>query len=320
MTQRARRIIFSVAILFFILATPLILLYAWGYSFDWQTRRVALTGGLYLKSQPDDAKIYLNNKPKGETNTLVRRLAPKEYQVKIVKDGFHPWTKRLKVESKIVTDARNILLIPLEPKAEIINEVLPNDFSLQDFITPDKPNSVFYIQTPSYILYKTDQDNSFQEQISLNPLPSDRQYEILVSNNERVAVLDDQGQLYLLNQDSRDFDPISQEVKGMEFTNDNDKLLYFTNSEIWIYFLENTNKELITRFSQEIKQSVWYQKTNQHILCLVGGSIKMIELDGRDERNSVDVLRLNIDQIAYNPENEGIYFIRENKLSSILLK
>ena len=46
----------------------------------------------------------------------------------------------------------------------------------------------------------------------------------------------------------------------------------------------------------------------------------MIELDSRDERNSVDVLRLDIDQIAYNPENEGIYFIRGNRLSSILLE
>jgi len=320
MTQQARRIIFSITILLFAVATPLILLYAWGYSFDWQTKRIALTGGLYLKSTPDDAKIYLNDKLSGETNTLVRRLAPKEYQVKIVKDGFHPWTKKLKVESKIVTDARNILLIPFEPKVEIVNEVLPENFSLQDFISQNESDSIFYIQVPSYILYKTDQNNSFQEQISLNPLPSNRQYQIFVSDNQMVAVLDDQGQLYLLNQDSRNFDSISQKVKGVEFTNDNDKLLYFTTSEIWIYSLTNANKELITRSSQEIKQSIWYQKTNQHILCLIGNNVKIIELDGRDERNSVDVLRLDIDQIAYNPDNEGIYFIRENKLSSISLE
>lgn len=319
MTQRARRIIFSITILLFVVATPLILLYAWGYSFDWQTRRIALTGGLYLKSTPDDAKIYLNDKLKGETNTLVRRLAPKEYQVKIVKDGFHPWAKRLKVESKIVTGARDILLIPLEPKVEIINEVLPNDFSLQDFISPDKLNNIFYIQTPSYILYKTDHNNSFQEQISLNPLPNNRQYEIFASNNERIAVLDDQGQLYLLNQDSRNFDLISQNVEDIEFSNDNNRILYFTTSEIWIYFLENANKELITRSSQEIRQSVWYQKTNQHILYLVGDNLKIVELDGRDERNMVDVLELDIDQIAYNPKNEGIYFIKGNRLSSISL-
>jgi len=320
MTQRARQIIFSVAILVFVVATPLLLLYAWGYSFDWQTKRIALTGGLYLKSTPDDAKIYLNNKPRGETNTLVRRLAPKEYQVKITKDGFHPWSKKLKVESKIVTSARDIILIPLEPKVEIINEMLPEDFSLQDFISPDKSNSVFYIQTPSYILYKTDQNNSFQEQISLNPLPNDKRYKIFASNNEKIALLDDQGQLYLFNQDSRNFDPISQDVKGVEFTNDNNKLLYFTASEIWVYSLTNADKELITRFSQEINQAIWYQKTNQHILCLVGGSVKIIELDDRNERNTVDILKLEIDQIAYNPENEGLYFIRESKLSSISLE
>ena len=87
-----------------------------------------------------------------------------------------------------------------------------------------------------------------------------------------------------------------------------------------IYYLTNADKELITRFSQEINQAIWYQKTNQHILCMVGGTVKIIELDGRDERNTVDVLRLDIDQIAYNPENKGIYFIRENKLSSISLE
>ncbi len=320
MTKRTRRIILAATTLFFILAVPLLLLYAWGYSFDWQKKRLVLTGGLSLKSSPK-AKVILNDKPRGETPVFIKRLLPKEYQIVITKEGYYSWQKKLRIESKLVTEARNILLVPTNPKLEIVDQELTAGFSLEEFLNPEEPDNIFYIQKPSYILYKTDQANSFQEQISLTPLPSNQQYEILVSPNEQIALLNDDHQLYLLNQETRTFELISQNIQGAQFSNDNQKLLYFSPSEIWVCYLgESNNKELITRLSQEIEKALWYGQADQHIIFVVNQQIKIIELDGRDQRNTMDIIKMTVDQIGYNPADKKIYFVKGNELLRISLE
>ncbi len=321
MTFRTRRIILFGTILFFIVVAPTALLYSYGYSFDWQNKKVVLTGGFYFESFPKKAKVYLNDKPKQETPVFIKRLLPKEYQVKIIKQGYHPWQKKLRIESKLVTEAKNILLIPLNPEIKIANEALPIDFSLEEFIQTKKSDNIFYIQEPSYILYKTDAENSFQEQISLTSLPVNHQYQIFVSINEQIAVLDENKQLYLLNPKTKAFQLVNENVQGLQFSNDN-KLLYFTPSEIWVYYLnrENNKQELITRLSQEIKQAIWYDKTNQHIIFSVGQNIKITELDSRNGRNTNDLIKLDFNQIAYDKETELLYLVKKEQLLSISLK
>jgi len=327
MTQRIRRIILIGAVLFFVLITPIILLYAWGYSFDWQNKKVVLTGGLYLKSVPKKAEVYINNQIQKEiTPTFIKRLLPKEYQIKITKQGYHSWQKNLEVESKIVTEAKNIVLIPFNPEIEIVNEVdreLPVNFSLKEFIQTES-NTVFYINQPSRILYKTDKENSFQEQISLTPLPSNHQYEVFASSNEQFAVLDEINQLYLLNPQTKNFQLISQDVQDIQFSTDNQKLLYYTPFEIWIHHLRESeqiadNKELITRLSQKIKQAVWY-KTSEHIIFSTQENIKIVELDNRGDRNIINITKLKAQEIGYSIKDEKLYFIQDNQLLSISLE
>jgi len=327
MTRRVRRLLLISVVLFFILATPSVLLYAWGYSFDWQEKRPILTGGLYLASTPKKSKAYLNNELKAkETPAFIKRLLPRDYQVRVIKEGYHPWQKKLRVESKLVTEARNILLIPEQPSLEIVKEKLPGDFSLTEFLSPEESNIVFYIQEPSYILYKTDQLDSFNEQISLVPLPANHQYQIFNSTNEKIAVLDEGNQLYYLNPNTRAFELLAENVQGIQFSSDNKKLLYYTSNEIWIYFLEDTfvqpnkkagQKELITRLSQEIQKAIWY--SNEHIVFTTDQAVKIIELDDRDYRNTVDLFNWSVNQIAYADKDKKIYLVRGEKLLSTSL-
>ncbi|MFH1551483.1 MAG: PEGA domain-containing protein [bacterium] len=321
MTHRARRVFLCATILFFILATPSVLLYAWGYTFDWESKKLVLTGGIYLKSIPKKAKVELDNKITKETPVFIKRLLPKYYQIKVSKQGFHSWQKKLKIESKLVTEVKNILLIPLNPEIEVINENIPINFSLKEFLSQKESNDIFYIQIPSYILYKTDKNNSFQEQISLTPLPQNQTYEIFASKDKRIAVLSNTNQLYLLNPETKIFELISQDVKGVRFSDNNKKMLYFTDSEIWIHFLQDKDsKEMITRISQKIKQAIWYGVTNEHIIFTTDKEMKIIELDNRNEKNTVDILKSNIQEIAYNNEDESIYFIKEKELLKMSLK
>ncbi|MBL7053318.1 MAG: PEGA domain-containing protein [Candidatus Portnoybacteria bacterium] len=318
MTNKTRKIILLTVTLFFILLAPIILLYAWGYSFDWQSKKPVLTGGIYLKSIPKKAEVYINNEPQKEaTPTFIERLLPKEYQIRVTKEGFHSWEKTLKVESKIVTEAKNILLIPINLEIKTVNSELILELSEESI-------NIFYIQEPSYILYKTDKNNSFQEQISLTPLSNNYKYEIFTSANEQIVVLDEKNQLYLLNQETKNFELISQNVQGIQFSYDNRKLLYFTPSEIWIYHLEGPGKiedkkELITRVSQNIKQAIWY-KTNEHIIFSIGENIKIVELDNRSDRNIINLIKLKVEKMIYSQKDEKIYLIKGNELFAITLE
>jgi len=329
MTRRIRRIFLYSITLLFILVASTALFYAWGYSFDWEKKRPVLTGGLYLKSVPKKAEIYINNKKKDKTPAFIKRLIPREYEIKISKQGYHSWQKKLKVESKLVTEAKNIFLIPLVPNIEVIKENISENFSLEKYLGVEKYSDDLYIQKPSYILYQADLLNMENEQISSTPLPSDNDYEIFALSNKRIVALSDKNDLYLLNPGTKIFELISQNVKGLQFSNDNKKLLYFTSSEIWVYYLEDVfsepnkkadDKELITRLSQEIKQAVWNGQTNEHIIFLVGQNIKIIELDSRNERNAVDIIKTNTEQIAYSLKDNKLYFVKEKELLRLSLE
>ncbi|MFH1671227.1 MAG: PEGA domain-containing protein [Candidatus Portnoybacteria bacterium] len=303
MTRKVRQTILFLTSIFFVLVVPLVLFYSWGYSFDWENKKPVLTGGLYLQSSPKEARVYLNDKLEKETPVFIKRLLPKDYQIRVEKDGFHSWKKKLKIESGLVTEAKDILLIP---KELVLEEV-------EEFPVQETPKEVFHIQEPSYIFYKTDQNNSFQEQISLTPLPV-QEYQIFVSNNKRIVVLGKNSQLYLLNPSTKNFELVADNIKGVQFSNDNQKLLFFTSSEIWVFHLGDNSKELITRLSQEIEKAIWHDKTNQHIIFLVNNQLKMTELDGRDERNTIDILGAEIENIVYDLKEGKLYFVLDKKI------
>jgi len=328
MNSKTRRIILCLIILFFILITPAIVLYSLGYSFDWQEKKIVLTGGLYVKSIPKKATIYINDKPKKETPAFIKRLSPKYYQIKVAKEGFYEWHKKLKIESKLVTEVKDIILIPINPEIKIVNEKIPNNFSLKEYISIKNivSDDIFYIHKPSYILYKTDKMNSFQEQISLTPLPKNQAYEIIVSDNQQIAVLSNNEQLYILNKETKNFELIKENVQQAQFSYDNGKLLYYTPSEIWVYYLNNDQQnkktgeyELITRLSQKIEQAIWYE-TNNHIIFLVNSKIKIIELDSRDEKNIVDIIKIDAQEIAYSEKDQILYLTKNEKLIGISLE
>lgn len=79
---------------------------------------VASTGLLAATSNPDGASIYINDHLTSATNTTID-LAPGEYTVRIVKEGYLPWEKKLKIQKEVVTQTQ-ALLFPAAPKLESI--------------------------------------------------------------------------------------------------------------------------------------------------------------------------------------------------------
>lgn len=93
-------------------ATFAVILYAKGYRIEQTGLRE--TGQLVLKSQPDAASVFINGKFVAATNSTMN-LEPGEYDVRIVKDGYFPWEKKLKIEKQVVTPT-DAILFPTAPE------------------------------------------------------------------------------------------------------------------------------------------------------------------------------------------------------------
>ncbi len=114
-----KQLLASLIIIFFLsLGTVLIILYGRGYrlSFNQGKPDLAKTGILAAKSFPEGASIFINNQLTAATNQNLN-LAPGEYMVKIVKEGYFSWEKKLRIQEEVVTPA-NALLFPTTPRLE----------------------------------------------------------------------------------------------------------------------------------------------------------------------------------------------------------
>lgn len=95
------------------LLTAGIILYGRGYHFDFENKTVNSTGSLVLTSFPDGASVFINGQFNTATNNTIP-MSPGWYDIKITKQGYSPWQKKMRVDPEVVakTDA---LLFPINP-------------------------------------------------------------------------------------------------------------------------------------------------------------------------------------------------------------
>lgn len=115
--------------------------FAKGYRVSSSTGGLIGTGIISVTSIPDQASVYLDNALITATNANISSLEPKEYQVRIVKDGFIPWEKKLRVKEGFVTDIKATLfpalpsVYPLTYKG-VVKPQLSNDGQKLAFVIP----------------------------------------------------------------------------------------------------------------------------------------------------------------------------------------
>jgi hypothetical protein len=84
-----------------------------GYRFSLTQGSISSTGILVASSNPDGAKILVDGKLSGATNSNIV-LAPGKYSVEIKKDGFTSWKKDITIKGELVLKA-DALLFPQNP-------------------------------------------------------------------------------------------------------------------------------------------------------------------------------------------------------------
>lgn len=93
-----------------VLATVAAIFFGKGYQINISGRVVDKTGMLVVKSQPDGAKIYLDGEWQSATPNTFSNLRPKTYLLRVEKEGFSSWEKRVNVYPELVTDITAVLV------------------------------------------------------------------------------------------------------------------------------------------------------------------------------------------------------------------
>lgn len=135
MKKKTRTFLFFFCLFLFLILTPIVILYCQGYRFDFSLAegriRFVKTGGLYIKTLPRTAEIYLDGKLKKRTSflagtALIQNIIPGPYQIEVSKEGYKEWTKELEIKENIVTEAKNIVLFPEDFQFHILMKEVDN--------------------------------------------------------------------------------------------------------------------------------------------------------------------------------------------------
>jgi hypothetical protein len=283
MTRTTRRILFYCAIALFVGVSYIVLVYAQGYQYDFSAGHFIRSGAIYIKVNTS-ADILINGKDKTSTSLLgnsasVGGLLPATYTVSVQKAGWSSWQKKATVTAGFVEDFNHVMLLPQtgqdreDVRKEIHNLLYPVVASPSPTPVPSATS------TPK----KT-------------PKPTPTPFPTLDSDNPYYI---DKGSLFIRDTTASASTnvalKIADNVSIVAVANDGQKLAWFAGSQLWVYWLTDTNYQpvhhaddvaLVAHFNYPIKALHWF-RDNDH-LALDASGLKVIEIDARPGLNIIN--------------------------------
>lgn len=317
----AKNLIITVFTLFLIGGLTIgIIVYGRGYRLNFDNGKIKSTGLLLVKSYPDGAEVYLNGHLTSATNNTLS-LPPAEYEVKITKDGYFPWEKKIIVKGEVVARAE-ALLLPVAPELR----PLTLTGALNPVMSLDGNKIAYGIATASaekqgiWINDLVDKALTFQP--AARQIFKDTQYlklseaeyvwspdgkEILALSDDNFFLLD----TGILNAPPRDITLTSDIVisKWNEDHNLKKEALVKTLKPVLFKFLKN-NAKLISWAPDETK--FLYEATTSALLSPIIIP-KLIGANSQPEERNIQKGKIYV----YDIKEDKNFFIKENEPSSI---
>ncbi|KKT82451.1 MAG: hypothetical protein A3B99_00315 [Candidatus Yanofskybacteria bacterium RIFCSPHIGHO2_02_FULL_44_12b] len=282
MTERDKRILFYTAVAVFFLLAYFVVLYAQGYKYSFSDNRFVRTGTISLRANTN-ASVYLDGEFKGDTSFFnnsfgIERLLPGEYEIRVEKENYSTWHKKVAVEEGFVTDFSKILILPLSgaDREEIVQRA-SRAFALSPTPSPHSTSS---------------------GQATLKPKPTPKPLKpsptLTPVYTEPFVLIDKK---FFKNNDQQ-LEKLGENVIGFALSKYKNKLLWWTlANEIWVMWIGDTNyqphrknneRDIVTKLSAPIKNAIWWFDDEDHIVIDANG-YKIIEIDTRDFVNIIEI-------------------------------
>ncbi len=294
MTKKSQTLLFLFFVCLFFLIAPILVLYSQGYRLDIEKKRIVQTGGLFLKIQPTGADIYIDSKFQKKTNilfpsALIQNLIPKKHKIQVKKQGFFPWQKTLEIKEKQVTEAKNIILVPKNPKFEILAPYRTEDSNLELNKNINTENFWFSPSQKNLILKEVDKNG----------------WHLKLYNTEKKV------KSYLISE--QDISKKQVEIIDLKFSADSKKILLKTGlKEQLKYFIIDLAKSPaglipLDFLGKNIEQVSFNPKDSTKIFFLKNN--QLFEGNPIDKKISPAFLK---DVLTYQVVSEKIYFLEKS--------
>lgn len=157
-------------------------------------------------------------------------------------------------------------------------------------------------------------------------------FSLKISNaNEQAAILNKNGELFLLDIQSQKFKKIDNEVAGFSFSPDGRSLVYFKNNSknAIVYFVKDWQKNTAKKSGEYINlkfnkdsdiENIFWHKDSLHIFIKYKDLIVFSEVDDRYPINNYPITDSAIDNFFYDLSPDAAYFIKNQNLYSIEFK
>lgn len=256
--------LFYSAMAVFLVLSYIIILYAQGYKYNFSENRFFRTGAVYLKTNTS-ADVFLDDKLLGNTSFFnnsyhLEGLLPGRYTIRTQKNDHSTWQKSVTVDEGFVSEFSKILLLP---KDEEEFEELKKQLALIFPSSTPKPDLMIASASEPFLLKKGVLSTTNKEL-----------FDNVQSKPEKIA----------------------ENVRGYILSSDKNKLAWWTANEVWVMWLNDANyqpyhkkgdKELITRFSTQVKKAAWF-RDDDHLIVDSGG-YRILEIDTRGGINIIEI-------------------------------
>ncbi len=257
----------------FFIGLPFILSSALGYKFSRHTLKFTKTGLIFIKTQPEGAKIYLEGKLISQRSPAsMQDLAPGVYKVALELAQHYPWKGEVDVEAGKVSRLDKIILFPLRP-----NLVRLNRDKLSSFRIDAQSKLIYYLDQLNRVVYRSDfAANNFEDVASLP------QGFTQISGWEISA---DRKKLFIFNQ---------RQISVIFFDNQGD-YGYPDASVFWDY-------------TQEKVINVFWHSDNYHLVVLTDKHVQVVEARGQSKPLNLVELNKEATSAFYDVKEDTLYF------------
>jgi len=263
----------------------------------------------------EDEDIYLEGQgvkvaPEAKTSILVDLLNLE----------FSPDSKKISIEVGMAEQIKHFLL-EIDKSSPVLTEEEEQAPSLENIITYREFNGdIYYLDNRGY-LFRT--DKTFEPKIKISeksfPLLPETEYKLEIFPG--FIFLKERKVLYLFNPDSKSFERFFEPIKDLKISSPFNKLVYFSDYEIWILFLEERRnlpskkageKLFLLRFSEKIEDIYWLN--SDYLIFTIGNKIKITEIDERDRINIINLAEFKEPEIFFNKNNKKLYILSKGNL------
>lgn len=241
------------------------------------------------------------------------------------------WNPEIKQSLLYLAD-NNLYRLDLTPSETPLAPIL----LASDIITYDLSGSDIYLYRKDGTLSFFDAGSQVPEPRIIASLPETAEYQegstLIVYDEYRIALISSDGALLFFNDslEETSFKTLAAEnITGVQFSDDGKKLLFFSDHDISVYFIQEWEVQpkraaediwQISRFADTIS-SVQWTKDYEHVLYLKNNKVFVAELDNRDQRNIHTLMSFNQPplQILSRVNENQVFFVSNDTGTASLL-